>query len=401
MLTLEEAQARLLALVPPSKTNKIETHKASGLYLAEDVAAARTQPAADLSAMDGYATCGTGPWTRIGESRAGTPFDGELAHGECTRISTGAHMPNGSDRVLIQENASIEGTFVRLASGETYPEPGMHVRKAGFDFSTGETVLKMGTCIGPAQIALAAAAGQAYLPVSSPPKIAILESGDELVRLPAEIDEHQIPASNGVMLAAMVAPIAGNPEILGPVPDDMDALAVALSNADNCDVLITSAGASVGEHDLIQRALEEWGAEIDFWKVAIKPGKPLMIATRMTNGRRQIILGLPGNPVSSFVTCFLFARPLIRAMMGSAAPLPIAEAVTSAVDIPSGGSRHEFLRGSLQNGEASMTDNQDSSALRALGNANCLIDRPPNCPAVATGDAVKIFNLDNGAILRD
>lgn len=401
MLSLEEAQAKLLALAPAPRKAIIETHEASGLILANDVFAQRTQPAADLSAMDGYAICGDGPWKIAGESRAGTPFSGELQSGECARISTGAHMPVGSSRVLIQENAAINGKYVEIAKGEECPPEGEHVRKAGFDFKQGSRVLEQSMRISPGQIALAIASGHATLPVLSPPRIAILDSGDELVRLPAEIGTHQIPASNGMMLAAMTAPLAGRPELLGPVPDDLDAFAAALGQADQCDILITSGGASVGDHDLVQEALLKWGAQIEFWKVAIKPGKPLLVAVRENRGHKQLILGLPGNPVSSFVTCFLFGLPLIRAMLGWSNPMPVKTTAELEVALPAGGERHEFLRGRLKDGKVTLAGSQDSSALLALADANCLIDRPPNASALEIGHYATLFNLDNGAIPRN
>ncbi|MEL6486433.1 MAG: molybdopterin molybdotransferase MoeA, partial [Pseudomonadota bacterium] len=312
LLTLEEAWERLLALAPVLPVTRSGSTDPLHLFLSEDLIAMQTQPPADLSAMDGYAICGDGPWQRVGEARAGLPFGGSLSPGECTRISTGAHMPQGSDRVLIQENASVEGDRVRLAAGESLPDAGRHVRKRGFDFSKGEVVLAKGAFIGPAQRALAIAAGHDAIPHRAAPLTQVLDSGDELSALASQCGPDQIPASNGPMIAAMLRPWVGPVETLGPVPDDMDALATALAKADG-HVLITSGGASVGDHDLIQDALRAWGAKIDFWKVAIKPGKPLMIATRKRESGRQVILGLPGNPVSSFVTAFLFALPLVRA----------------------------------------------------------------------------------------
>ncbi|MBV7260237.1 molybdopterin molybdotransferase MoeA [Erythrobacter crassostreae] len=396
MLTLEEAQTRLIGLATKCSVEEVPTDQALGHRLARDVPAVRTQPASDLSAMDGYAICGDGPWLQTGESRAGAPFEGTLSNSECTRISTGAHLPAGSDRVLIQENASVADNRVRLLEDQKAPEPGQHVRKAGFDFSAGDILLKGGTMIGPPQIALAISGGLGTLPVYAAPTIAVLDSGDELVRLPGEIADHQIPASNGPMLRAMLAPTAGQAKLLGPVPDDLDALAIALKQADDCDIVITSGGASVGDHDLIQQALRDWGAEIDFWKVAIKPGKPLMVATRETGGRVQVILGLPGNPVSSFVTCYLFALPVIRSMMGDSTPLPISETMVSAHVLPAGGARDEFLRAVSDGKTVALVGPQDSSALRSLAISNCLIFRPAGCPRAASGETVQGYWLENG-----
>jgi len=388
LLDLEEAQQRLLALAPelPMHFQKIAPGFPHERYLSRDITALRTQPAADLSAMDGYAlTPGPGPWNLVGESRAGTPFERSLAPEECVRISTGAHMPDGTDRVLIQENATVEG---RVVSANKNSSPGRHVRRAGFDFRTGDTVLARGAPFSPANLALATAAGHGSLPCLTPPSIALLDSGDELVSPGEPCAAHQIPASNGVMLAAMLQPLVGMVEQLGPVGDDPDALAQALARAEDAHILVASGGASVGDHDLVRQALTDWGARIDFWKVAIKPGKPLMVATRSTKSGRQVIVGLPGNPVSSFVTAFLFVLPLVRAAMGSANPIPRPVTMRAAEDLPATGPRREFLRSVHDGGTVRLMSSQDSSALSSLAQANCLIDRPASACRVKAGEEV-------------
>ncbi|MDC8753380.1 molybdopterin molybdotransferase MoeA [Erythrobacter sp. sf7] len=395
LLGLEEAQSRLLALAPITRSINQDI-KPSGLtrYLARDITASRTQPPADLSAMDGYAvTPGAGPWRLVGESRAGAPFDGTLDPGQCVRISTGAHVPQGSDRVLLQEDALVSGSAITATD---LPPPGKHIRKAGFDFHAGDRVLAKGTALSPATLALAASAGHGALPCFDAPSVAVLDSGDELVPAGEPCGPHQIPASNGVMLGAMLYPYVGRVTALGPVPDDRDALAAALKRAEDSQILITSGGASVGDHDLIQQALKDWGADIAFWKVAIKPGKPLMVATREAAWGRQVILGLPGNPVSSFVTAFLFALPLVRASMGDASPLPRSQMMTAGEALPAVGRRREFLRAISDGQSVRLAGSQDSSALTALAGADCLIDRPANAPAVAQGEAVRVFPLRNG-----
>lgn len=393
LLTLEDAQERLLALAPARRGTTVDiVPTLANRCLASDLKALRTQPPADLSAMDGYAIAGDGPWERVGESRAGGPFSGTLTPGQCTRISTGAHVPDGADRILIQENAEIAGGSVALAQGEAIPDEGRHIRKAGFDFAAGDTVLKAGTQLTPGTIALAIAAGHVRVPVITPPRVAILDSGDELVPLGAEARADQIPASNGTMLASMLQPWVGATTALGPVADDPEALSAALAEAESHDILITSGGASVGDHDLIQQALKDWGAMIDFWKVGIKPGKPLMVATRGST----IVLGLPGNPVSSFVTAFLFALPLVRRAMGAADPLPRVSQAVSAEALPATGTRREFLRGVCEGGTVRLAASQDSSALFALAQANCLIDRPAGSPETKPGTSVPVYNLQNG-----
>lgn len=389
LLPLEEAQGQLLALAPAMPVETVPVERALGRVLAHDLTAARTQPPADLSAMDGYAIAGDGPWALVGESRAGASFEGTLKAGEATRISTGAHMPRGATSVLIQENAQVANGQV---STDEPPPPARHVRKQGFDFAAGERVLERGTRIGPAQIALAMSAGHGSLDVARQPTIAILDSGDELASDPARCGPDQIPASNGAMIAAMLAPLVGLTIRLGPVGDDLDALAAALAKAQDADILITSGGASVGDHDLIQQALGEWGADLAFWKVAIKPGKPLMVATR----GKQVVLGLPGNPVSSFVTCFLFGLPLVRAAMGMRACLPRPVMTPAGETLPAIGPRREFLRGVSEGGQVRRASSQDSSALRALASADCLIDRPSGGVEVRAGEPVPVYPLHIG-----
>ncbi len=395
-LGLEEAQARLLALAPPRPSCVYGLSTFCGpRFLARDITALRTQPAADLSAMDGYAIApGPGPWQRVGESRAGAPFPGTLAPGQCVRISTGALVPEGAASVLLQEDALVDGHQITATE---LPPPDRHIRRAGFDFRSGDTVLAKGTAYSPAVLALAASAGHAALPWTEPPGVAVLDSGDELVAPGKACGPHQIPASNGVMLAAMLHPYVGLADSLGPVPDNRAALAAALERAEDSHILITSGGASVGDHDLIQQALRDWGAKIDFWKVAIKPGKPLMVATRPSrSGPDLVILGLPGNPVSSFVTAFLFALPLVRASMGDPDPLPRAVTMIAGEDLPPVGPRREFLRAVTAGDVVRLAGSQDSSALSALAAADCLIDRPARAAAAAAGAPVRVFPLRNG-----
>jgi molybdopterin molybdotransferase len=390
LLGLEEAQAQLLALAPRLPDELIAIHDALGRYLADDLAAARTQPPADLSAMDGYALApGAGPWRVVGESRAGAPFPAALLPGECARISTGAVVPDGADRVLLQEDAAREGDQV---TARELPPPGRHIRARGFDFTEGDRLLTRGMVMTPGRIALALAAGHASVAVTRRVTVAVMDSGDELSPDPAACLPHQIPASNAAMIAAMLAPLGCEVTRIGPVPDDRAALAAALAQAESADILVTSGGASVGDHDLIKPALAEWGAETAFWKVAIKPGKPLLVATRGS----QVILGLPGNPVSSFVTAFLFALPLVRAAMGDSAPLPRAVTLMAGEAMPATEKRREFLRAVSDGATVHLAGSQDSSALSALAAADCLIDRPAGSPPVAAGTPVPVYYLQNG-----
>lgn len=394
-LPLDEAQRRLLDQVRPLPAERVAVEAALGCYLAEDLAAARTQPPADLSAMDGYAMREddlAGPWRVVGESAAGHPFAGTLGHGEAVRISTGALMPAGAGAVLLQENAARDGDTLAL-NGEGDPTP-RHIRRAGFDFRTGDPLLTTGSRIGPAQIALTLAGGHAQVLAHRLPNVAIIDSGDELAADPSQCPAHQIPASNGAMIAALAAPHAGAVQRIGPVPDRLEALLDALTAATDADVIVTSGGASVGDHDLVRPALERWGATIDFWRVAMKPGKPLLIARR----GEQWIVGLPGNPVSSYVTAFLFLLPLLRKLGGAASPLPETLPLVVASELPATGARLELVRAIRTGGRVVAVDEQDSSAMRALAASNALIRRDIHLPAAGPGETVEAYLLGNGGI---
>jgi molybdopterin molybdotransferase len=392
-LPLEEAQRRLLALAHPLGSETLPAEAAIGRYLARAIAARRSQPAADLSAMDGYAVAGEGPWRVIGESAAGRPFSGPIVAGEALRISTGALMPTGGTSVLLQEEAILDGDRLAAAPG-TRPSA-RHIRRRGFDFAVGETVLEAGTRIGPAQLALAMAAGHASaLEVGRLARVAVLDSGDELVASADRWDDHRLPASNGAMIAAMAAPLAASVERLGPVPDRLEALVVALSGAGHADVIVTTGGASVGDHDLIRPALEAWGATIEFWRVALRPGKPILLARR----GEQWILGLPGNPVSSYVTAFLFVLPLLRRLGGAQDCLPRWSTARLDGTLPAGGTRLELVRARLDGGTVTPIDDRDSSALRALATANALIERLIDAPPATDGDVVTVFPLDRSGL---
>lgn len=397
LLPVSEAQARLIALARPLAVERVPVAEALGRFLAEPLVAARTQPPADLSAMDGYAMRQAdmpGPWRIIGESSCGHPFDGTCAAGQAVRIATGALMPTGTDMVLMQEDAERKGESLQLTG--TPPDPlGKHIRRAGNDFTSGAVLLPEGTRLGPAQLGLVLAAGHNHIAVRRVPRVVIIDSGDELSDNAAGCAVHQIPASNGVMLEALVRQaVPCSVERIGPVADRMEDLAVALDAAGYADVVVTSGGASVGDHDLIRPALADWGAALDFWKVAIKPGKPIMVATR----GHQVVVGLPGNPVSSHVTAFLFLLPLLRALLGAANPLPHPILGEAAEDLPASGPRQEFLRASFDGRRASSRLNQDSGALGSLARANALIDRPANAPAVRVGEAISLYLFENGAI---
>jgi molybdopterin molybdotransferase len=391
LLMLGDAQARLLGLAHPLGSEVLGAEDALGRYLARDILARRTQPAADLSAMDGYAVSGRGPWRVVGESAAGRPYAGRIECGEALRISTGALIPAGGEKILLQEEAVRAGEQLSLSPGG---EPSArHVRRRGFDFATGDSVLGRGMLLGPAQLALAIAAGHGNaVEVGRLPRVAVIDSGDELASSVEQWTDHQLPASNGAMIAAMTKPISAEIRRLGPVPDRMEALAEALDSAANADVVVTTGGASVGDHDLVRPALEAWGATIEFWRVAMRPGKPILLARR----GQQWILGLPGNPVSSYVTAFLFLLPLLRRLAGATECLPRLLVARAGAALAPGGSRLELVRARLADGTAMPIAERDSSALRALAGANALIERPIGAPPAAAGDEVAVYPIESG-----
>jgi len=394
-LDLAEAQQRLLDRAEPLQVERIAVAAALGRYLGEDLTAARTQPAADLSAMDGYAMPegdSAGPWRVVGKSAAGHPFADTLGPGEAVRISTGAIMPAGAGAVLLQEHAARGGDQVALnGAGEPSSRP---IRRAGFDFRSGDTLIPTGSRVGPAQIALAIMGGHGEVAVHALPSVMVIDSGDELAADPSSCAEHQIPASNGAMLAAMAAPLAASVRRIGPVADKLDALLAALGDAADADVIVTSGGVSVGDHDLIRPALEAWGATIDFWRVPMKPGKPILVARRAG----QWILGLPGNPVSSYVTAFLFLLPLLRRLAGARECLPTPLKLRLAEPLPAGGERLELIRARYVDGRVGPATSQDSSALNALAASNALIVREIDAAAAERGDEVAAYLLENGGV---
>lgn len=389
-LPLEEAQSRLFALATPLEPEIVSAPDSNARYLAEPLVARRSQPPADLSAMDGYAISGPGPWRIIGESKGGAPFSGTLRDGEAVRISTGALFPDGGDRVVMQEYAERNADLLTLTA--ELPGAGQHIRRAGFDFASGDRLLEAGTLIGPAQIALILASGANSILVRRKPKVTFIDCGDELAADAENCPDDRIPASNGAMLAALAANVPSESSRMGPIPDTLPAIRAAFEAATHSDLIVTSGGASVGDHDQIRPALEAWGADIDFWRVAIKPGKPLLIARRGS----QIILGLPGNPVSSFVTAYLFMLPLLRRLSGAREALPRRLMCRTMTELPATGSRREFLRAVQEGSTVEVLREQDSSAIRTLATANCLLERPENSNEVKAGTDVPIYLIQNG-----
>jgi molybdopterin molybdotransferase len=383
MISLAEAQARLLALAAPMKALEVPLAEAMGRWLAAPLIAGRTQPARDLSAMDGYAVrVGDGPgWTVAGESAAGRAFAGQVGADEAVRIFTGAVVPQGADAILIQENVAVEGARIHQMEGDA-PKTGDHIRKTGSDFGEGDTLAGAGTQINAATIGLAALAGHATLPVHRRIKVTLISTGDELVRPGEPTREDQIPSSNGVMLSALLAALPVEISDPGIVPDQEATIRSTLADAAGADIIVTLGGASVGDHDLVRPALLAEGAELDFWKIAMRPGKPVM-AGRLGDA---IVLGLPGNPVSAYVTALLLLMPLIRHLSGAAAPLPEVRQAVLAEALPPNGPRIDHLRGTLDPDGLRTIGVNDSAMLANLSRTTALIVRPPQAPAASAGE---------------
>jgi molybdopterin molybdotransferase len=390
LLPFEAALERLLGLGAPLETETVPLVKAARRHLSEDVTARVTQPPADVSAMDGYALRFAdlpGPLRVVGESAAGRPFARRMGAGEAVRIFTGALVPEGADTVAVQEDAVAEGAEVRFPH-DGPPRVGAHIRRGGQDFAAGAVVARAGDWLVPQRIGLLAAAGHGAAPVHRRPRLALLSTGDELVPAGVTPGPGQIVSSNGLMLAAL---LGGQAEVtdLGIVADRRDALGRAIAVAAGHDLLVTVGGASVGDHDLVKPALEAAGATLDFWRIALQPGKPLM-AGRLG---AAIVVGLPGNPVSAFVCARLFLVPLLRRMGGDPAPHDHYGTSRTAVDLPANGVRRQFLRAVLADGMVTPATAQDSSLLSVLSGANVLLMRPEGAPALAAGGTVSVLSL--------
>ncbi len=390
-----DALARVLEGAAPLPEEWVPVGEADGRVLSRALVSRRSQPPADMSSMDGYAVrAGDLPATLpvVGEAAAGRPFAGSMAHGTAIRIFTGAEMPAGADAVVMQEDVTRSGDMVTFG---TAPKPGQFIRRKGLDFSEGVPGLAAGTRIEPRSLALAAAMNHASVPVHRRPRVAILSTGDELVEPGSEPGPGQIVSSNALALAAIVRREGGEATLLGIVPDRLDATlaAVRRARAEGHDILVTSGGASVGEHDLMREVIAEEGAEPSFWKIAMRPGKPLMMAN--LSGLR--LLGLPGNPVASFVCATLFLSPLMRRLAGRSDILPVEEDAVLGNDLAANDHRQDYLRATLAESNGTWVATpfpvQDSSMIRVLAEADALVVRAPHAPAAAKGMPCRIIRL--------
>ncbi|MBI3204111.1 MAG: molybdopterin molybdotransferase MoeA [Myxococcales bacterium] len=393
MLSFDEARERILRDVEPLGTERVALDAALGRVLAETLTATAPMPAFDYSAMDGYAVStaafeGDGPFTLpvIGESRTGgTPP--VLTAGSACRIFTGAQLPPGADAVVMQEDVERDGDRAKLTAR---PKPGSHVRKAGEDLAVGQVGLALGMRLGPAQIGLAAALDRGELEVFRRPRISILCTGDELRPPGSRPQPGTIPESNGHTIAAMVRTLGADVRLLPYVRDDRAATLAAVESAlADTDLLLTIGGVSVGDHDLVRPALESAGAALDFWKVKIRPGKPLAYGARGSTR----VLGLPGNPVSAQVTFALFGAPLVRKLTGDRRPLPRLRRARLTHAVRQKPGRTAFLRATLDDDRVTVLENQASGAPTSMAWADCLVIVPAEAEGIAEGDDAAVIPL--------
>jgi molybdopterin molybdotransferase len=401
LLPVADALAEVLRGAEALPSEDVPIAQAEGRVLAADLAARRTQPPEDVSAMDGYAVRATDVETApvhlhvIGEVAAGRPFTGEVGAGEAARIFTGGVLPKGTNTVVIQEQAEREGDMIVVTKAAPR---GKNVRGAGLDFTKGDVRLKKGRRLTGRDVALAAAMNYASVPVTRRPKIAIVATGDELVAPGTEPGPGQIVYSNVFALAAVARRAGAEVLDLGILPDELEATIAGVRRArdSGADVLLTAGGASVGDYDLVQPALESEGLALSFWKVAVRPGKPLL------SGRlgAMRVLGLPGNPVSAYVCAVLFLVPLIRRLSGLPDTGHVLMSGVLGRDLPANDERADYMRATLTRRddgtwEATPFPVQDSSMLVPLAASDCLVVRAPFAPAAEAGSPCEFLRLDD------
>lgn len=399
LLPVGDALSRILQHAASLPAEHVPLAEAAGRVLAADVAARITQPPADVSAMDGYAVraddIASVPATLkvIGEVAAGHPFAAPVAAGEAARIFTGGVLPAGTDTVVIQENTTRQDNVVVINASVAR---GKNVRTCGLDFKQGDVLLPKGRRLSARDLMLAAAMNHPTVPLHRVPKVAVLGTGDELQPPGSELRPGQVVYSNGFALSALARQEGASAVDLGIAPDRLDAIAGAVRRAREigADILVTAGGASVGDHDLVQQSLAAEGLNLSFWKVALRPGRPVM------HGRLggMHVLGVPGNPVSSYVCALLFLVPLIRSLSGRTDLSAAAESAVLGSNLPANDERMDFLRATLSPGPdgvpvATPLPVQDSSMMAALAKADCLLIREAHAPALVSGSQCRIVKL--------
>ncbi|MFT6073197.1 MAG: molybdopterin molybdotransferase [Yoonia sp.] len=390
MITVDQALADLFALVSVLEPQIVPLREANGRVLAKDIAATRDQPPFAASAMDGYAVLGASvsagkSFTVIGEAAAGHRWDGTALPDQAVRIFTGAPLPAGTDHVIIQENVTRTGDVITL---DDSPYDQTYVRPAGADFKRGD-LLKAPRLLRPSDIALLAAMNIPSVPVIRRPTVAIIATGDELVQ-PGEVpNDDQIIASNSFGLAALITDLGAVARLLPIARDNAASLELAFDLADDADLIVTIGGASVGDHDLVGSVAQAKGMQRAFYKVAMRPGKPLMAGKL----GKAAMIGLPGNPVSAMVCGHIFLAPVIRKMQGLDAVPAKRKTSRLASAIGANGPREHYMRARIDAEGVTVFDRQDSALLTVLSNANCLAVRAAGDPARARGDAIDIIPI--------
>lgn len=396
MISVEEALRRILDTLQPVAQETVSLSAAAGRVLAEDLTSRRTHPPADVSAMDGYAVKAAdlanipATLTQVGEAPAGGAYDKPVKPGETVRIFTGGTVPEGADTVVLQEDTSADGNRITVLEA---PAVGRHIRHGGLDLQDGAVALRRGRKLTPRDISLVAAMNVPWVPVYRRPRVALLANGNELVQPGDPVGENQIISSNSLGLAALVEQCGGVALDLGIARDDIDDLQARAAGGRDADILVTIGGASVGDHDLVQKALKPIGLDVDFWKIAMRPGKPLMFGKL----GKTMVIGLPGNPVSAFVCALLYLKPAICKLQGKA-PVDETLLMPLAGAIKANGSRQDYMRAEFvdsTDGERRIQpfDLQDSSMLSILAGADGLVIREPNAPAAEEGELVNVLPL--------
>jgi molybdopterin molybdotransferase len=394
MISVAAALDALFALVRPLGPERVPLVRAAGRVLASPVVAGRNQPPFAASAMDGYAVSRTDAvpgavLTLIGESAAGQRFAGRIGPGQTVRILTGAPLPDGADRVIIQEDVTRDGPRITLTG---HLDAADHVRTAGADFAAGATV-DAPRLLTPADIALMAAMNIADVPVTRRPDVALIATGNELVQPGETPGPDQIIASNAYGLHAMLAGLGAAPRLLPIARDNRAALEQVFALAASADLIVTIGGASVGDHDLVGEVALGLGLERAFYKIAMRPGKPLMAGRMARDQGGAMMIGLPGNPVSAMVCGTVFLAPVIRAMLGLPAGAAPRQSVRLGAPLPENGPREHYMRARRTGDTVTAFDRQDSALLTVLAGADCLLVRPPLDGPRQKGEPVEVIDL--------
>ncbi len=401
MIPVAEALARITAAFEPLPPETVSLTDALGRVLGEDVAARMTQPPCAVSAMDGYAvraddvTRVPATLRQVGSAPAGGAYDGTLGPDETVRIFTGGPVPDGADSIVIQENVDVDGDAITVKQTVA---PGCYVRRAGLDFEEGWVGLAKGRVLSARDIGLAAAMNHPWLKVRRRPRVAVLATGDEIVMPGEKVGPNQILSSNSLALEAVLDSFGAEGINLGIAPDDPATLRQLAAGARGADLLVTTGGVSVGDHDIVRQILGDDGFTLDFWKIAMRPGKPVAFGRLGATP----LLGLPGNPVSTLVCALVFLRPAVDVMLGLDVDEADGATARLGCDLGANDERQDYLRAALSQDAdgpvATPFDSQDSSVLSSLARAGCLVVRPPHAPPAVAGESVEILMFGSGRL---